>query len=202
MAIAQPRALHAKRGAPTGWPIVAYAALAIALMIAALLTVGGTGNDGLRLVIRATARTSVVLFLLAFTATALRRRWPTPATRWLLANRRYVGVSFGVSHLAHLLAILALTGWSMRGFFVEAGLTAGILGGIGYLLIAAMVATSFDATAAWLGPRWWRRLHTTGLYYLSGVFLATFAPHAATAPLVYGSFTALLLAAIVLRLRS
>ncbi len=171
-------------------------------MIAVLLAIAGTGDDGLRLVIRATARTSVALFLLAFAASALRRRWPTPQTRWLLANRRYVGVSFAVSHFGHLLAILALAGWSVREFYARAGWTAGILGSLGYVLIAAMVATSFDATADWLGPRRWRLLHTTGLYYLWFIFFVSFAPRAGQAPLLYGTVTFLLVAAMVVRWRT
>jgi sulfoxide reductase heme-binding subunit YedZ len=185
----------------SGWPIVGWAALGVAAMVAALLASAGAGEEGLRLVIRSTARTSVVLFTLAFTASALRRRWPTPATRWLRANRRYLGVSFAVSHLAHLLAILTLTGWSVHEFFARAGLVTGVLGAVGYACIAAMVATSFDRSAAWLGPRRWQRLHTTGVYYLWGVFFATFAPRAVASPLLYGSITVVLLAALALRLQ-
>ena len=185
----------------SGWPIVGWSALAIGAMVAAFLANAGAGEDGLRLVIRATARTSVVLFTLAFVASALRRRWPTPATRWLLANRRYVGVSFAVSHLAHLLAILALTGWSVRGFFTKAGLVAGVFGGLGYVFIAAMASTSFDRTAAWLGPRRWQRLHTTGVYYLWFIFFVSFAPRVtAEQALVYSPITLVLVAALALRL--
>ena len=42
-------------------------------------------------------------------------------------------------------------------------------------LLAAMVATSFDATASALGRRRWRQLHVTGLYYLWFVLTQTFA---------------------------
>ena len=156
------------RAPVSGWSIVGWSALAIALMIATLLVRAGTGEDGIRLVIRATARTSVILFTLAFAASAIRRRWPTPTSAWLLANRRYLGVSFAVSHGAHLLAILALADWSLVRFVVDSGPAAVIGGGIAYVLLAAMTATSFDRTAAWLGPRRWKRLHTVGAYYLWG----------------------------------
>jgi methionine sulfoxide reductase heme-binding subunit len=46
-----------------------------------------------------------------------------------------------------------------------------ISGSIAYLFIAAMTATSFDRTAAMLGPGGWRLLHTIGGYYI----LLTFA---------------------------
>lgn len=169
-------------------------------MCAALLAVAGVGEEGLRLVIRATARTSVTLFTLAFVASALVRVWPSAVSRWLRANRRYVGVSFAASHLVHLLAILTLVGWSTQRLFATAGFVTAVAGGIGYLFVAAMVATSFDRTAAWLGPRRWRRLHTIGVYYLWVVFVATFAPRVFTAPAVYATITLGLLAALGLRL--
>src|SRR5438105_8688789 len=161
---------------PRGWPIVGWAALAIAAIIAVILAVTGTGEDGIRMVIRATARTSVVLFGAAFVASALHRAWPGEASRWLVANRRYVGVSFAVSHFAHLLALLTLAHWSLRGMAAAAGPVVGILGGVAYVFIAAMVATSSDRTAAWLGPRRWSALHTAGMYWLWFIFFVSFAP--------------------------
>src|SRR5207244_2311604 len=109
------------RTMPRGWPIVGWAAVVIGAMAAAILAVAGAGPDGIRVLIRATARTSVVLFSAAFVASSLARTAPGPATRWLLVNRRYVGVSFAVSHLAHFLAILALAGWSFSRMGRDAG---------------------------------------------------------------------------------
>jgi DMSO/TMAO reductase YedYZ heme-binding membrane subunit len=185
---------------PRRWAIVGWSVLGVAAMCAVLFAVAGTGEEGIRLVIRATARTSVVLFVMAFTASALRRAWPSPASAWLLANRRHVGVSFAVSHLAHFLAILALAGWSIHRFFADAGPVAGAFGGFGFVVIAALAATSFDRSAAWLGPRRWRRLHVFGVWYLWGIFFVSFAPRAAEAPLRYGPVALLLLAALALRL--
>jgi sulfoxide reductase heme-binding subunit YedZ len=34
-----------------------------------------------------------------------------------------------------------------------------------------MTATSFDRTAAWIGPKAWRVLHTVGAYYIALSFL-------------------------------
>jgi hypothetical protein len=189
------------RALPRGWPIVAWTAAALVLMIAAVLALAGGDEAGLRMVIRATARTSCVLFLAAFVASALHHAWPSPATAWLLANRRYVGVSFAVSHLLHLLAIADLAGWSAQGLVATAGMTTTVVGGIGYLLIAAMTATSFDRTAAWLGARRWRRLHTIGAYYVWLVFFLSFAPRVASSPL-HLPFGVAVVAAPVLRWRA
>ena len=185
---------------PRGWAIVGWAALAIAAMTAAILAAVGTGPDAIRILIRATARTSVVLFTAAFVASSVARAWPGPVTRWLLVNRRYLGVSFAVSHLAHFLAILALAGWSFSRMVRDANPTVAVLGGIAYLFIIAMTVTSFDRTAAWLGPRRWRRLHTVGVWCIWTIFFLTFAPHAAHSAL-YWPFALGLLAALTVRLR-
>ena len=184
---------------PRGWSIVGWAALLIGATVGSILAVAGGGEEGIRVVIRATARISVVLFTAAFVARSLSRAWPSPASRWMLANRRYLGVSFAVSHATHLLAIFALGGWSLAGVVARAGVTAAALGGIAYAFLAAMTATSFDRTAAWLGPRRWSRLHTTGAYYLWAIFFVSFAPRVLQSPL-YWPFAIVLLAAFVLRL--
>jgi hypothetical protein len=63
--------------------------------------------DGVRMVIRFTARTSLLFFCLAFIAAALARLWPNAWTRWQCRNRRYLGVTFAASHAIHAVAIMA-----------------------------------------------------------------------------------------------
>ena len=179
-----------------GWPIVGWAALVVVAASAATLGVHGAGEEGLRAVIRVTARTSFVLFVAAFAASALARRWPGGLTRWLLANRRQVGVSFAVSHLVHLVAILALTRYAV--LFDEPAVIIAVLG---YVAIAAMTVTSFDRTAAWLGPRRWRRLHLTAGWFIWGVFMASYLPRTILESPAYAPFVVVLLAVLVLRVR-
>jgi DMSO/TMAO reductase YedYZ heme-binding membrane subunit len=187
-------------GPVAGWPLVGWSTLVLAAMVAGIVTVAGGGEPGVRMVVRATARTSVALFTLAFVAAALHRRWPGATTRWLLANRRYLGVSFAVSHFLHLAALLALAGWSPRRFASDAGAGVLVFAGLGYAFLAAMTATSFDTTAAWLGPRRWKRLHTLGSYDLWLIFTVSYVPRAFSRPLIYGPFAVALIAALVLRL--
>src|SRR6201999_4612294 len=75
--------------------------------------------DGVRAVIRFTARSSLMLFCLAFSAGALARLWPNAWTRWQRRNRRYLGVSFAASHAIHAVAIIAFAKMDPAGF-VEA----------------------------------------------------------------------------------
>jgi len=188
--------MSARVRALEGWAIVGWAALAIATMAGVLLAAYGTGEVGVRVLLRATARTSVVLFTAAFVASSVARVWPLPLTRWMLRNRRYLGVSFAVSHFVHLFAIIAAV--RIANFEISTGTAIG--GGLGYVFVAAMTATSFDRSAAWLGPRRWKLLHTVGAYVIWAVFAITYVPLAIFKSPAYAPFALLVLGSLVLRL--
>ncbi len=178
-----------------GWPLVGWAAAVLTIFFGVTLLAVGVAEPGIRAVVRTSAQTSFVLFLAAFTASALQRAWPTPASRWLLTNRRYLGVSFAVSHTMHLAFIIALARVA-ADFKLDPATLIG--GGLAYVFIAAMTATSFDRTTKWLGARTWRRLHTAGMYWIWAIFFVSYLPRALKAP-AYMPFAALLVAAIGLR---
>jgi methionine sulfoxide reductase heme-binding subunit len=155
--------------------------------------------DGVRMVIRFTARTSLLLFCLAFSAAALARLYPSGGTRWLRRNRRALGVSFAASHGLHAIAIGAFAAMDPTGFAAATNLASYVFGGIGYGFIIAMTATSFDRTAAAIGPRAFRALHLVGGYYLWLQFMVSFGKRIPDMPL-YALFLIPLLAVLALRL--
>lgn len=189
-------AARTSRATLSGWPIVGWSTIAVVAIVLAVFALAGTGEEGVRMAIRATARTSVVLFGLAFVASSLYRLKPSAFTRWLLANRRYLGVSFASSHAIHLAAIVTLAvafGQKLPALIV-------VVGGFGYLLIAAMTATSFDRTAKWLGPRNWARLHGYGARYLWLVFFVSYMPEPGQSPRpIQSVFFALVVAMAAIR---
>ena len=180
-----------------GWPLVGWCAIALTALIGSILAVWGIGDHGFLTIIRTTAFTSFLLFTTAFVASSLLRIWPAPTTRWIRRNRRYLGVSFAVSHTFHLAAILTLVFTSAHFTDRLSWLTI-VAGSLAYLFIALMVATSFDRTAAWIGARPWRTLHTTGMYVIWVVFVATYFPMIGKS-FAYLPFAVVLLAALALR---
>ena len=66
-----------------GWRLTALIALLLSLMVAGIIGAQDFSVDGIRMAIRATARTSLLLFLPVFAASALFRLQPSDATRWL-----------------------------------------------------------------------------------------------------------------------
>ena len=182
-----------------GWRLLAVLALTL---IALCLWIAGMrqfGVDGSRMVIRFTARTSLLFFCLAFSAAALARLWPNGWTRWQRRNRRHLGVTFAASHAIHAVAIVCFAQMDPAGFAAATSAASYIFGGIGYAFIIVMAATSFDRTAAAIGPHAWRGLHLTGGYYLWFQFLVSFGKRIPDMPL-YALFLIPLLAVIALRL--
>jgi DMSO/TMAO reductase YedYZ heme-binding membrane subunit len=155
--------------------------------------------EGVRMVIRFTARSSLLLFCLAFGAAALARLWPNAWTRWQRRNRRYLGLSFAASHAIHAVAIIVFANMDPAGFAEATSPASYIFGGIGYAVIIAMSATSFDRTAALIGPRTWHTLHLVGGYYLWFQFMVSFGKRVPAMP-AYAAFLIPLLAVMALRM--
>ena len=181
-----------------GWRVFwLLAALETALFAAALFAFG-TDEPGLRALVRVTVRVSFSVFIVVYSAAPLRRLFPSPATRWLASNRRYLGVSFAWAHGLHALAIALLA--LLLGDAFEANAVTVVGGGLGYLLVAGMALTSFDRTARWLGPQRWALLHRAGLHWLWFIFALNWTGAAIATSLIYLPFAALTWAAAGLRL--
>ena len=150
-----------ERGPFEGWPIVGWAVAAAAIAVGACFALRA-GDDAFATAIRVTAKMAFVLFAASFAASSLVALRPSRATKWMLRNRRQLGVSFALVHFGHLSIILA------RGRPLP--MVAVIGGGLAYLFVAAMVATSFDRTAALVGRRAWKVLHGIGAWYLFVLF--------------------------------
>lgn len=182
-----------------GWRLTVLVSLFLLLMTLGIIGAHDFSVDGLRMAIRATARTSLLLFLSVFAASALVRLQPNDATRWLHRNRRYLGVTFGASHILHGFAIIAFAVSDPALFGSMTSTATLVSGGLAYLFILAMTATSFDGAARWLGARNWRALHWTGSWYIAISFIITNAKRTPGMPLYWLAVT-LTTAVIVLRL--
>jgi sulfoxide reductase heme-binding subunit YedZ len=182
-----------------GWRLFALLMLALTALSLWIAAMRGFEVEGVRMTIRFTARTSLLFFCLAFSAGALARLWPNAWTRWQRRNRRYLGVTFAGSHALHAIAIAAFAVMDLPGFVAATSIITYIFGGIGYAVIIAMTATSFDRTAAAIGPRLWRILHLSGGYFLWAQFMVSFGQRAPAMPL-YALFLVPLVATMALRL--
>jgi sulfoxide reductase heme-binding subunit YedZ len=184
-----------------GWRLFALLALTLTALCVWISGMRGFEVEGVRMVIRFTARTSLLFFCLAFSAAALARLWPNAWTKWQRRNRRYLGVTFAASHALHGIAIVCFALMDPIAYAAATSAASYIFGGLGYAFIIAMTATSFDATARALGPRAWRALHLTGGYYLLFQFTVSFGKRIPDMPL-YALFLIPLVTVFVLRMVS
>ena len=184
-----------------GWRLFAVLSLTLLALSIWIAGMRQFEVDGVRLVIRFTARTSLLFFCLAFSAAALARLWPNIWTQWQRRNRRYLGVTFAASHGIHAVAITVFAVMDPVGYAAATSLASYIFGGIGYAFIIAMTATSFDRAAKALGASAWRRLHLIGGYYLLFQFTVSFGKRIPDMPL-YALFLVPLVAVFALRMIS
>ncbi len=151
------------------WELYALVLLSSALLAIRHLS-GGFTEHGLQMFTRHTARQSFLIFLLPFLATPLSRTFPSTGTRWLAQKRRYLGLSFALSHFIHLAALI--------GYFVVSGKEPGIVtllgGGSVYVVIALMALTSNDWSMKTL-RRNWKLLQTFGMYAIWFIFAQSYA---------------------------
>jgi methionine sulfoxide reductase heme-binding subunit len=182
-----------------GWRLFAVLALTLIGLSVWIAGMRQFEIEGVRMVIRFTARASLLFFCLALSAGALARLWPNAWTRWQRRNRRILGVSFAASHGIHAVAILCFATMSPPLFREATSAASFIFGGIGYAFIIAMTATSFDRSAEAIGPRAWRVLHLSGGYYLLLQFMVSFGKRIPDMPL-YALFLIPLFAVFALRM--
>jgi DMSO/TMAO reductase YedYZ heme-binding membrane subunit len=180
-----------------GVALVAVAGILAAALTAAQLAHHGVELAGFRAALRATARLSLVLFLLAFVASSINKL-KLPGGKLLLRYRKYLGNAFAASHFVHLATIFALIATHTAAFRAERTIGSLVPGMITYALIAAMVVTSFPRPAAALGRRRWLVLHKIGMYAIFAVFTVTSLDGFKSEPL-YAFPLAALLVALALR---
>lgn len=141
----------------------------------------GLNEQSITTSVRATARISLVLFLLVFLAPLIKefRNYIPTLSRALplLTYRRQWGLAFGVVHLIHLETIIMMImvvhsgDWRALGSFSELAPAIFI-----YLMLVLMMLTSNNFSVRLLGGKTWKYLHKFGLYILMIGFLQSVAP--------------------------
>jgi methionine sulfoxide reductase heme-binding subunit len=155
----------------TGPRLLLTITFAIATMCVALAFATGDPH----VVIRWTARTSLVLFALAYVARPATQLWPRRSAKRLLRERKWLGDGFAVSHLAHLFAIIAVASRDWSAFIAGQSPTV-IVALAMFVLLFAMAITSIDRVRKAMPRRGWLLLHRTGMHLAWIVFASTYVP--------------------------
>jgi hypothetical protein len=145
------------------WPL--FWVLALAVSVANLLGLNEVdfhSGRGMSPIILHSVRCALPLFLVAFTASSLARLWPSVVTRWLMANRRYIGLAFAFGMAWHI-SFVAYRLWT---FGNPLNFKATAMDAIGLVFLLLLTLTSFRPFARTLTLANWRRLHKTGVYVI------------------------------------
>jgi len=150
------------------WPLFYWiAALDSAAVIAYLPTQDLSTPVGVSEMIQCSVRCCVPFLYLAFAASSINVLASSPFSRWLLRNRRYIGLSFAAGMGWQLLFILWLLLGHSEYFMEEVYWVPDLIFQIpGYFLLVAMVVTSFHPVRRKMNRRAWRALHWVGIYFL------------------------------------
>jgi hypothetical protein len=152
--------------------------------VGALLLAHGTGEAGVREVIRWTARSSLCLLCMALVADGIRGNFA--AWRYWTDVLRSLALSHGV----HAVAIGALAWYTHGRNLLERGPIVILGGGLAYLFI---ILGAFR-------PR--SRSVSLGLFWIWGVFFVSYLPRALRMPIPYGFAVGLLAVSMLVRVVS
>lgn len=182
-----------------GWSIVGAVAVALILGVTVEAMTATSPAEGVRGIIRMTARISFALFALAFTASASWHFWPNALTRWQMRSRRHLAAAFALSQTVYVIALFSLGHIAPTTLAAETNVATWIIGGLAYAFTVLMALTSFESSTQLVSPRAWAVLHTIGSYYIWLIFASYYLSRAAVVP-AYIPLAVLVAAILVLRL--
>ena len=159
-----------------GWSLFSLITIPICLVVGLAATRVDLSNaEDVSSLIQLSVRCSVPWLYLAFVASSLHSLFPGDFSRWLLRNRRYVGLCFASGMAWQLVFILRMVTGFWNYYIDEVYLLPDIAIQIpGYLFLIAMTLTSFMPVRRKLSPKQWRTLHKTSIYFLWGTVWSTY----------------------------
>ena len=159
-----------------GWCLFSIITGLISLVVLIAMTrVDLSRGEEISSLIQLSVRCSVPWLYLAFVASSLHSLFPSTSSRWLMRNRRFIGLCFTGGMAWQLIFIL----WMVIGFSgyyaTEVYLLADIVVQVpGYGFLIAMTLTSFAPARRRLTSKQWRTLHRVSIYFLWGTVWSTY----------------------------
>jgi hypothetical protein len=159
-----------------GWPLFVLIVSAISLvLVSAMLRLDMLEAANVSSLIARSVQLSVPWLYLAFCASSVHYLWRGEGGRWLLRNRRYLGLAYAAGMGWQAIFILWLVTLHFGYYLEVANLPYDLAEEApGYVLLGAMVWTSFAPGRRRLSANQWKWLHKIGIYYLWGETWATY----------------------------
>ena len=149
-----------------GPKFVVTLSLIVAVWSALFLIIGGFSEHSLNQMLTITLRFSFLYFIVAFAASSIVFFYKSKFSRWLIRNRRYIGIAFGIAFSMHFLGI-GMKAWLYPDPFVDGLHYHRVLRGgtmLGTVLLLTM--TSSDYVVRRVSPILWKSVHVMGSFYI------------------------------------
>lgn len=132
-----------------------------------MMRIDMSSAEGVSSMIQLSVRCAIPWLYLAFAASSLQTTFPGAFGRWLLRNRKIMGLIFSAAMAWQLLFILWLVGVHTEHYVSEVYVLSDVIEGVvGYTFLTGMVLTSFKFGRSRLTPKQWKLLHKSGIYWL------------------------------------
>lgn len=138
----------------------------VTLICLAILLIGGFSEPSVNLVLIFTARAAFVLFVIAFSASSIYYFYKSDACKWLIQNRRYIGITFGLVWGMHFLAIALKVGLYPKTLVGAFDLNSVLSGGNLLATVLLLTITSSDYVMRRVRPVLWKAVHVSGSFYI------------------------------------
>ena len=157
-----------KKKAINGWNLLwLLGGLISVIMLFGMAVSDLSTGPGVSTMIQLSARCAVPWVYLAFAASSLHILFSSDFSAWVLRNRKYFGLTFGVAMAWQALFIVWMVGVHTDYYTDEVYLLRDVIEGVvGYVFLILMVITSFRPGRRRLSRKQWRVLHKSGIYFL------------------------------------
>jgi hypothetical protein len=136
-------------------------------MIFAMMGTDLSSGEGVSTMIRFSVRCAIPWLYLAFAASSILILFPGLLSRWLMRNRKLIGLCFAAAMAWQLFFIVWLTTVHRDYYVQEVYVLRDVIEGVlGYFFLIAMTLTSFKFGRKYLKPNQWKHLHKIGIYSL------------------------------------
>ncbi len=144
--------------------------ISIAMSTVMIIEMMGTDmstGEGVSSMIGFSVRFAVPLIFLVVAASSVQILFSGPLPMWWLRNRKFIGMCFAVAMAWQGLFIFMMSNFFREYYYEDVYLLRDeIEGSIGYILLPAMVVTSFHFCRKYLSQKSWKLLHKSGIYFL------------------------------------
>jgi hypothetical protein len=137
------------------------------VMVFSMMGVELNSGRAVSSMIQLSVRCAVPLLFVAFSASSVNVLFPGLFGRWILRNRKFIGLSFAAAMAWQLFFILWMVTKYTEYYIEKVYALSDVIEGVGgYLLLIAMVLTTFKYGRSRLSAKQWKFLHRVGIYWL------------------------------------